>query len=468
PSRASLLTGLYPHQAGMGHQNVDRGHPSYRGRINNNATTIAEVLEQGGYQTYQVGKWHLGNEKAYWPDQKGFQQHFSLIEGAMNYFNRAPWLKKQDSLKMAYNGTPYFPKEGFYATTTFTDTAMAFVQQHNFESPFFMYLAYNAPHWPLHAPQEDIEPFKGKYRIGWDSIRLKRFEHMKELGIVSDQHMLSERFSTVPAWNSLPDSTQSDWDLKMALYAGVMKNLDDNIGRLLTTLEAKDQLDNTMIIFLSDNGACYEDPVPHNAPWSDHPTNGVPGGPQSFPSYGVPWANASNTPYAYFKSYLHEGGIISPLIVSYPNKVPSGKIDTESVGHITDILPSLLDLAEVDYPTEINKRAITPIASQSLLPAFYGENTIKRDTLFWEHEFHRAIRVEDWKLVAPFKIRGRKKIYNQWELFNLKEDPTEQSNLAAQYPGKVNELSQAYEAWAQRVGTLSKVEMDSLKRAMKR
>lgn len=464
PSRASLMTGLYPHQAGMGHQNVDRGHPSYRGRINDNATTIAELLGQNGYETYHVGKWHLGDERAYWPDQKGFHKHFSLIEGAMNYYNLAPWLKNQDSLRMAYNGKPYYPKAGFYATTTFTDTAMSFIQRHDSENPFFMYLAYNAPHWPLHAPQADIEPYKGKYRIGWDSLRIQRFHKMQELGIISDKHLLSQRFPIVPAWDSLPDSVQTDWDLKMALYAGVMANLDRNIGRLIASLEENGQLDNTMILFMSDNGACYEDPVPPNAPWSDHPTDGIPGGPRSYPSYGIPWANSSNTPYAYFKSYLHEGGIISPLIVSYPNKVPSGKIDTKSVGHITDILPSLLDLADLAYPDRINDRVVTPIESQSLLPAFYGEKTVARDTIFWEHQYHRALRVGDWKLVAPFKVRGRKGINKQWELYNLEQDPTEQNNLAAQYPDKVEAFSKAYESWAQKVNVLTKVEMDSLKR----
>ncbi|WP_020529104.1 arylsulfatase [Flexithrix dorotheae] len=464
PSRASLMTGLYPHQAGMGHQNVDHGHHSYSGRITNNATTIAEVLSENGYRTYHVGKWHLGNESEYWPDKKGFQQSFTLVEGAMNYYNRSPWLKNQDSLMITYNSESYLPKEGFYATTTFTDTAMAFVERHDFNSPLFMYLAYNAPHWPLHAPQEDIDPYKGQYLLGWDSLRTKRFERMKELGILLEKHTLSERFHSVPAWSSLSDSVQQDWDSKMALYAGVMANLDRNIGRLLSTLEEKNQLDNTLIVFMSDNGACYEDPVPLNAPWSNHPTDGVPGGPNSFPSYGTAWANAGNTPFAYFKSYLHEGGIISPLIVSYPNKVPAGKIDSKTVGHITDILPTFLDLTEAEYPSKIENRKITPFVGTSLLSAFYGEKSIKRDTMYWEHEFHRAIRVGDWKLISPYKIRGKNGIYNQWELYDLKEDPTEQQNLAAQYPDKVEVLSKAYEVWAKKVNALTKVEMDSVKR----
>ncbi|NQZ76383.1 MAG: sulfatase-like hydrolase/transferase [Ekhidna sp.] len=174
PSRASLMTGLYPHQAGMGHQNQNKGIPSYSGRVNSNATTIAEVLDQNGYDTYHVGKWHLGSDSAYWPNMKGFKESFTLVDGAMNYFNRSPWVKNQDSLELTYNAKPYDLKEGFYATTTFTDSAISFVEKREVDKAFFMYMAYNAPHWPLHAPQDDIEPFIGNYLMGWDSLRAQR------------------------------------------------------------------------------------------------------------------------------------------------------------------------------------------------------------------------------------------------------------------------------------------------------
>ena len=467
PSRASLMTGLYPHNAGMGHQNQDRGVSAYSGRINDNATTIAEVLSQNNYSTYHVGKWHLGSKRDYWPDKKGFQQFFSLIEGAMNYYNRSPWLKGQDSLEMSYNGDPYYPSKDFYATSTFTDSAISFINKQETEKPFFMYLAFNAPHWPLHAPQKDIEPYIGKYMKGWDTIRANRFAKMKELGIVNENHVQSERFHSVPDWESLSDSAKKANDLNMALYAGVMGNLDANIGRLLTQLEANNQLENTMILFLSDNGGCYEDPVPPNAPWSNHPTDGVAGGPRTFPSYGTPWANVSNTPYAYFKSYLHEGGIITPLIISYPGKVEAGTINTTMIGHISDILPTLVELTGSKYPTQIEDRTITPSDGKSLLGSFLGKTNSSRDTLYWEHEFHRAIRVEDWKLIAPYKIKGLG-VKNEWELFNLETDPSEQNDLSTDYPDKVKSMAKAYDKWAKKVGALTMKEMKALQNKKKK
>jgi len=459
PSRASLLTGLYPHQAGMGHQNQDRGHPSYRGRITDNATTIAEVLKNGGYKTYQVGKWHVGSNREYWPDKKGFDEHFALIEGAMNYFNQNPWVKGQDSLKLSYNGTDYHTPQNFYATAAFSDTASAFIERHNKSNPFFMYLAYNAPHWPLHAPQEDIAAFRGKFMEGWDTIRENRLLRMKELGIVHKNVRLSEKFHSVPEWNSLSDTEKLEWDLKMALYAAVVANLEKGIGNVVGALKKTGQFENTMIVFLSDNGGCYEDPVPAGAKWAIHPTDGEPGSERSFPSYGTPWANVSNTPFSYFKSYLHEGGIATPLVVQFPQLVSAGRIDHKTIGHIMDLLPTFLDLTGIGYPEKINGRTITPFSGMSLLPAFKGENQDGHHLLFWEHEYNRAVRKGNWKLVSAYKILDKKGIYNQWELYNLADDPTEQINVAQKYPDRVTELENLYNNWARKVKTLSPKEM---------
>ncbi|NQZ76384.1 MAG: sulfatase-like hydrolase/transferase [Ekhidna sp.] len=282
---------------------------------------------------------------------------------------------------------------------------------------------------------------------------------MKQLGLISEKHVLSERFHSVPAWVDLADSLKQDWDLKMALYAGVISNLDRNIGRLISSLESNNQLENTVIMFLSDNGACYEDPVPPNAPWSNHPTDGIQGGPNSFPSYGIPWANASNTPYAYFKSYLHEGGILTPLIIHYPAKIKKGMINSNTLGHISDIMPTVLELAGIDYPSTIGERDITPLAGRSFLNSFTNPEEKGRDTIFWEHEFHRAVRAGDWKLVSPYKVKGKKKIVNKWELYNLTEDPTEQNDLSNRFPNRVDEMSLAYENWRQKVGALTKSEL---------
>ncbi len=459
PSRAALLTGLYPHQAGMGHQNRDRHIPSYRGKIMDNATTIAELLSLNGYKTYQVGKWHVGNERDSWPDKKGFNKFFTLIEGAMNYYNNWPWVEGQDSLELTYNGEEYEIGEEFYATSAFTDTANSFLKHHDQSEPFFMYLAYNAPHWPLHAPQEDIDKYRGKFLIGWDSLRTHRFEKMKEIGIIDDRYVLSERFHSVPAWISLSDSVKVEWDLKMALYAAVMENLDEGIGQVYKTLQETGQLENTMIIFLSDNGGSFENPVPKNAPWSDHPTDGLPGSERSFPSYGTPWANVSNTPFSYFKSYLHQGGIATPLIVHYTGKVPAGDINTKTVGYITDLMPTILEFTGTEYPEKIGEREITPIEGISLLPAFFGDESVTRDTIFWEHQFNKAIRIGDWKLVSAYKILDKKGVDNKWELYNMAQDPAEHDDLSKQNPEQVLEMNKLYENWAKKVGVFSPEEM---------
>ena len=464
PSRASLLTGLYPHQAGMGHQNQDRGHPSYRGKITNNATTIAEVLNNAGYSTYQVGKWHVGSERDYWPDRKGFDNYFTLIEGAMNYYNQWPWVKNQDSLQLIYNGNDYHIPNNFYATKTFSDSAVSFIEKHSPGKPFFMYLAYNAPHWPLHAPQEDIDKYRGKYMTGWDSVRLNRLNKMKDLGILDQQVELSTRFHSVPEWEALTDIEKQDWDLKMALYAAVMDNLDRGIGLVINALEKTDQLEKTMIVFLSDKGGCHEDPVPADAPWAIHPTDGLPGSERSFPSYSTPWANVSNTPFSYFKSYLHEGGIATPLIVHFPGMVPKGQINRKTIGFIMDLMPTFLDFAGIEYPAKINGRSITPTSGISLLPAFQGEDQAGHEVLFWEHQFNRAVRKGNWKLVSPYKILDKNGIKNEWELYDLASDPTEQHNIINQHVEIAASLTALYEEWANNVGVLTPEEMKSLRK----
>ena len=231
----------------------------------------------------------------------------------------------------------------------------------------------------------------------------------------------------------------------------------------METLRAINQLENTMVIFLSDNGGCYEDPVPEGAKWAIHPTDGVPGSARSFPSYGTPWANASNTPFSYFKSYLHEGGIITPLIVHYPSMIPAGEINNSTVGHIMDLFPTMIDLAGVAYPEEINGRAITPTTGVSLLPAMQGKIQNGHDTLFWEHQYNKAVRMGDWKLVAAYKIMDTKGISDRWELYNLKDDPTEQYNLSTMHPAKVRNMEKLYDQWAQQVMVLTKDQLDSLR-----
>jgi arylsulfatase A-like enzyme len=459
PSRASLLTGLYPHQAGMGHQNKDWGLPSYRGYIGKNAVTMAEVLQGEGYATYQVGKWHVGNREPHWPGNKGFEQSFTLIEGAMSYYNQWPWVRGQDSLSMTYNGRNYRTDKDFFATDTFSDTAAAFINRHAPDQPFFMYLAYNAPHWPLHAKPEDIALYKGRYAAGWDSIRSQRHQRMLGMGLLPGQSPLSSRFSGVPAWEQLSDSARSAWAAEMELYAAVMHRLDLGVGKVVEALRKSQQLENTLIVFLSDNGACHEDPT---GPWSVYPEDGAPGSARSFPAYGMPWANVGNTPFRLFKSWLHEGGIRTPLIVHRPGQIPAGKIDQQTTGHIMDLMPTVLELAGTTYPSQFDKRAITPTPGISLLSAWSGAALPGDRTLFWEHQFNRAVRQGDWKLVSAYQIPGQGK-QDQWELYNLREDPIESQNLASQYPARVTNLAAQYATWANEVGAYEKPVLDSLK-----
>jgi len=460
PSRAALLTGLYPHQAGIGMMTRDWGHPSYRGFLTKNSVTIAEVLKGAGYATYQVGKWHVGGDPAHWPNRRGFDQHFTFVNGASSYYNLWPYRKGQDTLQMCYNGERFYPGEGFYSTDAFSDSASAFIARHDKSQPFFMYLAYTAPHWPLHALPEDIAKYRGKYQMGWDSLRRQRYAKMKELGILDDDVPLSDRYPTITAWSEVSETEKDAWDEKMALYAAVVDRMDQGVGQIVNTLKDRDMFDNTLIVFLSDNGACHERMPPWESPY---PTDGAPGSERSFPSYDPPWANASNTPYRYFKSYLLQGGMATPFVASFPNGgIPAGSINSSTVGHITDLMATVLDLAGAAYPTEYKGNAVTPTPGMSLVPALKGEAQQGRQTLFWEHNRNRAVRDGDWKLVSTYFPLGNDAPKHEWELYNLAADPSELNDLAAEMPEKVAEMVEQYEAWAQEVGALSLEQRDSL------
>ncbi len=375
----------------------------------------------------------------------------------MSYYNNWPWGKNQDTLMMRYNGEQYHPDDGFFATTTFSDTAAAFIRRHPADQPFFMYLAYNAPDWPLHATEEDQKQYEGHYDAGWEPVRQQRFARMKELGLLGSKAIdLSSAYKTVPDWDLLNPTERQTWSKKMELYAAVMHRMDIDIGRVVSSLRETNQLDNTLIIFLSDNGASHEDP---NGSWVIYPNDGKPGRVYSFPAYELPWANVSNTPFRLFKSYLHEGGIRTPLIAHWPKGIAPGNTDQQTVGHIIDVLPTILNLAGATYPQRFHDRDITPLSGVSLLPAWQGQGQPSERTLFWEHQYNRALRQGPWKLVSAYKLPSQAR-RNLWELYNLDDDPTELTNLADSQPDMVNELVQRYEAWAKQVGTLSKQAMD--------
>lgn len=447
PTRASLLTGLYPHQTGIGHMTNSpenpTGHdyelPGYKGVLNQHCVTIAEALKEAGYTTMMTGKWHLGFEKkAQWPLQRGFEKYYGIIPGASNYF------KPEYPRGITYgNDTITITDEDYYTTDAFTDYGMQFIDEsleQSKDKPFFLYLAYNAPHWPLNAPQEDIDRYKGKYMKGWQQLREERYKRMKKMGLIDADWPLSPQDSR--DWDSLSDEKKKEMDLRMAIYAAQVDRMDQNIGRLLDHLTSKGILDNTVIIFLDDNGACAEFDELGSGPAEQLETK------QGYVlSYGRAWANASNTPFRKYKHWLHEGGISSPLIVHWPNGIrqtEQGKLIRE-YGFLPDIMATCLDLAGAEYPQTYQGNTIAPIAGKSLVPFLEGKKaSVHTEPIFWEHEGNKAVRLGKYKLVQAWDKDAR----DNWELYDMEKDRTEMHNLTAQMPEKTKEMKTMWQQWA--------------------
>lgn len=436
PTRASLLTGLYSHRAGIGHMVNDKGHPSYIGRLNERCATIAELLTPAGYDTLMVGKWHVGTDEAYWPRKRGFTRFYGQPIGGGNYFTR-----KTDR-QFVLDDTPYEPAEPepatYYKTDDYTDFALRFLdEQRAGGKPFYLHLCYTAPHWPLQAPEADIQRYLDTYRDGWDVIRERRHAKQKQLGLFAGDVVLSPRAPEVTAWTEVPDERRADWIRRMAIHAAMVDIMDRNIGRVVAHLRQTGQLDNTLIVFLSDNGASAE--------VLDRGEKGaVIGTRESFAGFSQPWANASNTPFRRWKSIVHEGGICTPFIAHWPKGISPGRVLPQA-GHVIDLVPTVLDLAGVAYPATLAGRALAPLDGISLRPVFAGE-VFPRPSLFWEHEGNRAVRRGDWKLVAR---HGK-----EWELYDLAKDRTELQDLAKEHATVATELAAMWEAWAKDVGVV--------------
>ena len=443
PTRASLLTGLYAHQAGIGHMVGDKGYPAYQGYLNDRCLTIAEALKLAGYHTLMAGKWHVGEKRPHWPTDRGFDRYFGLISGGANYFDITKTKAKGVTRQMASDDKPYQPpKEGFYITDAFSDHAVQFIDEHGSdERPFFLYLAYTAPHWPLHALPEDIARYKGKYLKGWDKLREKRYERMVKMGLISGKWKMSPRDAKNEPWADEQDKDLMD--LKMAVYAAQIDRMDQGIGRVLDKIRELGEEENTLVMFLADNGGCAE-----GGPRGfDNRRNGLPpGGVDSYMSYGQSWANASNTPFRRYKHWVHEGGIASPFIARWPARIKNHGTITHEIGHIVDVMTTCVDAAGVEYPRIHHGRALTALEGKSLLPVFKSGRRRGHEAIFWEHEGNRAVRQGKWKLVS---VHG-----NSWELYDLEADRTELNNLAASYPQKVSELKALYESWAKRCDVL--------------
>lgn len=439
PTRASLLTGLYPHQAGVGHMVNDRGTPAYQGYLNDRCVTMAEALKPAGYSVMMSGKWHVGENRPHWPVDRGFDQYFGLISGASNYFRLDP------GRKMALNNEPYTPpSEGFYMTDAFSAHAARMAGEAPKDKPLAMYLAYTAPHWPLHALQPDIDRYRGKFMMGWDRLRAERYERLTSMGLIDRRWALSPRDPEVPAWDSLTQKEREEWDLRMAVYAAQIDSMDQGIGRVLAAFEKAGRLDNTLVLFLADNGGCHEGGGGIGGGLEKTAKTAVPGGPDSFTSYRRPWANASNTPFRMFKSWIHEGGISSPLIASWGTRVANPGGLHHDPAHLTDLLPTMLDLGGASYPVSRNGVRLTPLPGRSLAPALRGQRLPARASIGWEHQGHRALRQGDWKLVA--------KHGQPWELYDLAADRTELNDLAAKDPDRLRGMRRMYEEWARQCG----------------
>ncbi len=443
PTRASILTGLYPHQTGIGdmvNPGFDFGKPGYRGRLNRQCVTIAEALRPAGYHTFMTGKWHLSQDPDCLPRDRGFEEYYGLMVGAGNYFRPANLMRNEQLI------APEDLPADYYTTDAFTDTALEFIKNHQADGkPFFLYLAFNAPHWPLHAKPDDIAKYQGKYLKGWDAFRQERYERQKALGIINPVWPLSDRDPKVPAWDEIGDELKTKTALKMAVYAAMIDCVDQNIGKLVRSLESLGIADNTLILFLSDNGACWETGpfgFDSNIKYSlrKYKELGEIGTGKSFVSYGRCWSNVGNTPFRLHKHWVHEGGISTPMIAHWPAKISDrGKI-TGELGHIIDLLPTCLDAAGAGYPKEFKDNEIWPAAGVSLLPVLQGREGKGHEFLAWEHEGNRAVHQGNWKLVSAYPDR--------WELYDLEADRSEMNDLAKKHPLKKRELEKLYRDWA--------------------
>jgi arylsulfatase A-like enzyme len=451
PTRASLLTGVYPHQAGMGHLDnvIHEGSSGTTGHLNDRSVTIAEVLHAAGYFTAMSGKWHLGQQNGSPPWQRGFERTLSLRAGGMYFPNQnfqggGDELTRRAQEPLYLDGTPT-PRDApvfgnhWYATSLWTNFGLKFIDEaRNANKPFFLYLAYNAPHFPLMAPAELIAKHRGKYKAGWDRLREARYRRQITMGLIDARWPLSPREPDTPAWESLSDEAKDRFDHLMAVYAAMVEAIDTNIGVLVKGLEARGALDNTLILFLSDNGANAE-----SGP--DGRFNGnPPGGPNSNLYLGMNWAAVGNTPFRRFKHFTDEGGIAAPLIVHWPNGIPINRRNAlaRQPAHVIDVMPTLIDVTGASYPREFKGQEIQPMEGVSLRPALLGQSFRRARPLFWEHEGNRAIRSGNWKLVSTYP--------DGWELYDLAADRVERNNLAARHPDIVKALAAEWRAWAER------------------
>jgi arylsulfatase A-like enzyme len=475
PTRAALLTGLYSHQAGVGHMMNDRSHPGYRGDLNTNRATIAETLRRANYRTYAVGKWHVTRHinpegpKHNWPLQRGFHRYYGTIHGGGSYYDPSTLTRDNQPIS-PYSDPEYRPKT-YYYTDAISDHAVRFIADHRrdfSDRPFFLYVAYTAAHWPMHALPDDIERYRGKYDAGYAPIREKRLSNLQRLGL------LPAKWQPAPLVGDWASIENKRWEAAcMEVYAAMVDRMDQGIGRIVKQLQTSGAFDDTVVFYLQDNGGCAE--VMGRTGNKNHPEQPrakaptlkplapdellppgsvppqtrdgypvlmgkkeLPGPGDTYMAYGEGWANISNTPFREYKHWVYEGGISTPLIVHWPKGIPASRRNKREhqAAHVVDLLPTCLELAGTTGHLE----------GVSLVPAFAGKRLRREQPIFWEHEGNRAVRDGKWKLVA--------KENKPWELYDMEKDRTETHNLASKNPRKVNELSAQWDRWAERANVL--------------
>jgi arylsulfatase len=460
PSRASLMTGLYPQQV-----EYDKME---------NVVNIAQVLKTAGYRTLMTGKNDGGI--AGLPTEQGFDRYYGLNSGCCNFFNpglkrpgenepgrkspdeQRPWVIDHKVMQ------PYTPEDkSFYATDAFSDSAFGYLEEYGRDDdPFFLYVSYTAPHFPLQAWPEDIAKYRGKYKIGWDAIRQQRYERLIELGLIDKRWKLSTRDTHVQKWDDIEDKDSRD--LEMAVYAAMIDRMDQGIGRIMAKVRQLGIEDNTLVLFLSDNGSCAEDYKAFSSTAKEIP----PGPMESYRTLGVSWANASNTPFRKYKWWNHEGGISTPLIAYWPKVIKEGGKITHQVGHIMDIMATCLDVAGAQYPSNYNGQMVQSLRGKSLVPIFQGTQRQGHEVLYWQFGGSCAVRKGKWKLVCAHtnpragidyfsesEDNSKRKPNGemQWELYDMQSDRTETNNLAEKFPEIVKQMAQAWDQWNKRMDT---------------
>jgi arylsulfatase len=463
PTRSMLMSGTDNHVAGMG-ANAEGlapnqiGQPGYEGYLNDRVVSVASLMKEAGYHTYMAGKWHLGEEPEHDPSRRGFEKSYALIQGGASHFDDEWMMCANYTPTYRENGVRVHVPRGFFSSEFYTDKVIEYIDGQKDDKPFFAYLAFTAVHDPLHLPDDWLDKYKGSYDAGYEAVRTARLKRMKEMGLVPEGTALGPWLAMVPTWDDLDPEQRTMEARKMEIYAAMVENTDFHIGRLLDYLEESGRLDNTLVIFFSDNGA------------NGMPMHAYPGTDEAWVernsdnrfenwgrrgsriAEGMGWAQASVTPFRLFKGFIAEGGIRSPLIVSGPGVKGKGVIE-KAFSHVMDIAPTFLEIAGATYPDTFEGRKVVPQRGKSMLPVLTGKSDSVRagdDPVGWEMMGWRAVRMGRWKITwidRPFGTSG-------WQLFDLAGDPGETRDLHAAEPGQMQSLLERWDAYEKEVGII--------------